>query len=376
MKVRSAAPKAVAAPAPGPIPEKRIPERVTPWLLRRVKTPVTRATQPAPAPASQKASTDNIKGGTHTPKPEPPAYYHAVPQKQVYPSQERLVRTPTPTARGPATVVVQTVPVPREPPKQAAVVHRPATSTFAAKGGGETQKRAPTPTPSRPSCPQIRSVRSAPQEERPRPSRPATRAPLRPVAVTVQPERRVLLPSYHSAEPFPSSPAPPPYRASAEDSYPTSVRSRSLPRSSRKHAGGPTFEKEAAPLPPLPSHPLLSSSAISRIQAGHKVSKEFGDAIMKQELRLATPTSDHSTRLDPVPNPRLRQRFVSASELQSHRRAKLNTDKIAPEQEARLRTLNNKSSPNVGRCAGDSRQRTASAHQGRGQDKVLQRGRR
>jgi hypothetical protein len=367
LRVRSAG-TAAAAAAASPIPEKRIPERVTPWLLRRVKTPVTRATQPAPAPASQKASTDIIRGGT--PRPEPPAYYRAVPQQQIHPSQERLAITPT---RGPATVVQTTVPVPRTPPKPAAVpvAHR-STSTPAVRRG-ETQQRVPTPiTSSRPSCPQIRSVRSAPQEETSR--RPATRAPLRSVAVTVQPERRVLLPSYHSAEPFPSSPAPPPYRVSAEDSYPTSVRSRSLPRSSRKH-GGPTFEKETTPLPPLPSHPLLSSSAISRIQAGHKVSKEFGDAIMKQELRLATPTPDHSGRLDPVPNPPLRQRFLSASELQSHRRAKLCTDKITPEQEARLRT-SNKSSPNVGRLPGDSRQRAASAHPGRGQDKVSQRGRR
>ena len=362
MKVRSAAGSSIPEP-------ERIPERVTPWLLRRVKTPVTRATQTAPAPASQKASTDNIRGGTRTPKPEPPAY-HAVPQQHIYPSQERLALAITQTPiRGPPAVV-QTVP--RTPPKPAAVAYRSAS----AARGGETQQRVPTPTPILHSgCPQIRSVRSAPSEER-RSRHPATRAPLRPVAV--QPERRVLLPSYHSAEPFPSSPAPPPYRVSAEDSYPTSVRSRSLPRSSRKH-GASTFEKDATPLPPLPplpSHPQLSSSAISRIQAGHKVSKEFGDAIMKQELRLATPTSDHhSSRLDPVPNPRLGQRFLSSSELQSHRKAKLRTDKITPEHEARLRTLN-KSSPNVGRCSGDSRQRTTSAHQGRGQDKVSQRGRR
>jgi hypothetical protein len=191
----------------------------------------------------------------------------------------------------------------------------------------------------------------------------------------------LVLPSYHSAQPFPSpAPPPPPYRVSAEDSYPSSVRSRSLPRSSRSKHGGRTYEKEAPPLPPLPlpSHPQLSSSAISRIQAGHKVSKQFGDAIMQQELRLATPTSDHHhSRLDPVvPNPRLGRRFLSASELQNHRKAKLHTDKVTPELEARLRTANNKSSPNVGRCSGDSRQRTVSAHLGRGQDKGSQRARR
>ena len=385
LKVRSATAASISAER---IP---IPERVTPWLLRRVKTPVTQA---PPHPAPQKASTtDNYIRGS--PKPEPPAY-HAVPQQQIYPSQESLAissRTRNRT-RGPAAVVhsqssqsairVQVEPrsISTPPTKPPAVTHR----STSARGGGEETQRVPTPTPHS-GCPQLRSVRSAPQEERSRRSGPrgATRAPLRPVAV--QHEQRVLLPSYHSAEPLPfPSPgsAPPPYRVSAaEDSYPTSARSRSLPRSSRKH-GGSTFEKEkTTPLPPLPplppplSHPQLSSSAISRIQAGHKVSKEFGDAIMKQELRLATPTSDHhsSGGLDPVPNPRLGRRFLSTSELQSHRKAKLHTDKIAPEHEARLRTYN-KSSSNVARCSGDSRQRTVSAHPGRGHDKVSQRGRR
>jgi hypothetical protein len=367
-----------------------IPKRVTPWIFRHVKKPVTRATQTAPAsesaPAPQKAYPTDIRG---SPKPEPPAY-HAVPQQQIHPSRERLAIK---TSRGPtAAAVVQsqqstgTVQVqPRTPPKPTAV-HRSARG----RGGGETQR---APATSHSGCPQLRSVRSAPHEERSR--RPGTRAPppppplppLRPAAA-VRPERtHLVLPSYHSAQPFPSpAPPPPPYRASAEDNrYPTStsVRSRSLPRSSRNKHGGRTFEKDSAPLPPLPlppplpSHPQLSSSAISRIQAGHKVSQDFGNAIMQQELRFATPTSDHHSRLDPVPvpNPRLGRRFLSASELQSHRKARLHTDKITPEHEARQRT-SNKSSSSVGRCSGDSRQRTVSAHPGRGQDKGSQRARR
>jgi len=105
------------------------------------------------------------------------------------------------------------------------------------------------------------------------------------------------------------------------------------------------------------------------------VSKEFGDAIMQQELRLATFTSDHSRLDHPVPNPRLGRRFLSTSEMQSHRNPKLRPDKITPEHEAHQRT-SNKSSSNVGRCSGDSRQRAASAHPGRGQEKGSQRGRR
>lgn len=381
-------------PVPPPVPPKNdlrarsnavaavaasIPERVTPWLLRRVKTPVTQAAPPAPAhvlPQKASASADiRGRGSPKPPKPEPPAY-HAVPplplqqsqsqpQLQIYPSEERLGNT---TRRGPpAAAVVQsqqsTVQVqPRTPPKPAVAAPR----SNARGGGGETQ-RGPT---SHSGCPQLRSVRSAPQTDRLRPRAPATRPPpLRPATTVQQQPERAHLPSYHSARPFPS-PAPPPYRASAEDSYPTSARSRSLPRSSRRHGGGgPTYEKEVAPplpLPPLPSQrlPRLSSSAISRIQAGFKVSKDFGDAIMKQELRFATPTSDHS-RLDPVPNPRQGRRFLSASELQSRRKAKLCADKIIPEHEARQRP-SNMSSVSVGRYSGDSRQRTISAHPGRG----------
>jgi hypothetical protein len=397
-------------PSPPPVPPKNdlkkgrsaaaaavatIPERVTtPWLLRRVKTPVTQATPTALAHTPQKASSSTDirgRGSPRPPKPEPPAY-HVVPpapppppqqpqpQPPVLPSEERLART---SRSRPAAVVQSrqsesTVQVqPRTPPKPAVVAHRSA----ARGGGGETQ-RNPT---SHSGCPPLRSVRSAPQEERSR--RSVTRAPpppplppLRPAAAMQSQPELAHLPSYYSAQPFPPSPAPPPYRASAEDGYPTSVRSRSLPRSSRNKHGGSstsTFEKEAAtPLPPLPSFPQLSSSALSRIQASFQVSKQLGDAIMKQELQFATPTSDHHhSRLDPVPNPRLGRRFLSAGELLSHRKAKLCADKITPEHEARLRT-SNKSSPNVARYAGDSRQRTVSAHPGRGQDKGPQRGRR
>ncbi|KAN0116283.1 hypothetical protein V8E52_006108 [Russula decolorans] len=382
----------VSEPLPPPVPPKNdlkvrsavaasaasISGRVTPWLLRRVKAPVTRATKTAPAPAPQKANSTDIRGSL---KPAPPAYHVVLPQpqpqpqQQINPSEERVAIMTTSRGLAAAAAVQSqqsTVQVqPRTPPKP------PAPHRSARGRGGETQRGPPA---SHSGCPQLRSVRSAPHTDRSRDSRrPGARAPpptpLRPAA-TVQSERaHLVLPSYHSAQPFPS-PAPPPYRASAEDSYPTSVRSRSLPRSSRNKYGGRTFEKEAAPLPPLPlpSHPRLSSSAISRIQAGHKVSKEFGDAIMQQELRLATPTSDHHSRPDPVPNPRLGRRFLSASELQSHRRAKLRTDKIPSEHEARQR-MSNKSSPNVGRCSANSRQRAVSAHPGRGQDKGSQRSR-
>ena len=403
---------------PSTPPERE--ERVTPWLLRRVKTPVTQMTL-APAlaaqsPSPQKASTAVFIRSS--PKPEPPAY-HAVPlplpQQQVHPSVESLAITTA--GRGPAALVQRsqsqssttatataTAPVqPRTPPKPAVVVHR---SAAAARGDPRETQRGPsttatatttatTTTSQHSGSPQLRSVRSAPREVRSRPgTRRADAQPLpvrRPPAAAVpqsQAERAHLLPSYHSAEPFPNpgpGPAPPPYRVSAEDSYPISVRSRSLPRSSRNKHGLTCEKKEKAaattplppppPPPPLPSQPQLSSSAISRIQAGFKVSKQFGDAIMQQELRLATFTSDHYGVLDPVPNPRLGgRRFLSTSQL-SHHKAKPHAEKITPEHEARPRT-SSKSPSNVGRCSGDSRQRATSAHSGRGQDKGSQRGRR
>jgi hypothetical protein len=384
-------------PLPPPVPPKSdlkarpaaaaIPERVTPWLLRRVKTPVTRAT------TQQKASAD-IRGS-----PKPPAYHHhhhAV-QQQIHPSEERLEIVPQ--SGGNVAIAANSHPViqrsavqvhPHTPPKPA-VAERSATPRSEAQ-------RVPTPHSGSPQS----SIRTA-HEEKTRPTRAAV--PLRPAL-----SERAHLPSYHSAEPFP---APPPYRA--EDSYPTSIRSRSLPRS-RKH--GPALGKEAS-LPPLPSHPPLSSSAVSRIQAGYKVSKEFGDAIMRQEVRMAIPTpipTPGHTKLDPttfpplpshpqlpnsavsriqagykvskefgdaifrqevrmaIPTPdhldsaptqRVGRRFMSASELQSHRKAKQRTDKSSPEQEVRQRT-SSKPSSHVERRSGDSRQRAASTHSGRG----------
>jgi hypothetical protein len=282
--------------------------------------------------------------------------------------------------------------------------HTPPKPAVAVRSARSEAQLVPTPHSRSPQS----SIRSAHEET----SRPRTAAPLR----LVQSERAPL-PSYHSAE---KVLAPPPYRAS-EDSYPTSVRSRSLPRSRKQ---GPAFEKEASlpqlpnhpplsssavsriqagykvskefgdaimrqevrmaiptpiptpghtkldletlPLPPLQSHPLLPNSAVSRIQAGYKVSKEFGDAIMRQEVRMAMPTPDH-TMLDSAPTPRVGQRFMSASELQSHRKAKQRIDKSFPEHEVRQRT-SSKPSSNVERRSGDSRQRAASTHSGRGQD--------
>ena len=338
-------------PLPPPVPPKgdvkarpvatRLPERVTPWLLRRVKAPVTQATQ---VTHSQKASVE-IKGLGY---PKPPAYH--VVQQQTRPSEERLGIAPLPsgdhvamtlTSR-PAVPVQSTVQVrhrtpPRTPPKPA-VAHR-STRSEAPQSGLTSHSGSPQS-----------SVRNAHEEI----LRPRTATPTRPAALS----GRANLPSYHSPEPFP---APPPYRASAEDSHTTSTRSRSLSRSRKQ---GSAFEKEV-PLQPLPSYPPLPSSAVSRIQAGYKVSKTFGDAVLRQEVRIAMPTPEH-TRLDYAPTPRVGRRFMSASEMQSFRKTKQRTDKSYPEHEVRQRT-SSKPYSHVERTSGDSRQRAASTHS-RGRD--------
>jgi hypothetical protein len=156
--------------------------------------------------------------------------------------------------------------------------------------------------------------------------------------------------------PGPSSPAPPPYR---EESLPPSSRSRSLPRS-RKHS--PAFETNA-PLPSLPDHPPLSASALSRIQAAYKVSNQFGDAIKQQELRLAIPSPDY---IPPVPAsiPRAGQRYLTAAELESHRRTRQRMDLSSRGLDAYQRTLSKpRSCGEVRSC--ESRRRVASANPGR-----------
>jgi len=276
-----------------------------------------------------------------------------VVQQQIRPSEERLGIAPQPSGDHVAiTVPSRPVPVqsaaavqvrhctppPRTPPKPA-VAHRSTRSEAPPRGltshSGSSQ-------------PNIRSTHDEI-------SRPRTATPTRAILLP----GRANLPSYHSAEPFP---APPPYRASAEDSHPTSTRSRSLPRS-RKH--GSAFEKEVS-LPPLPSYPPLPSSAVSRIQAGYKVSKTFGDAVLRQEVRVAMPTPDH-TRLAYAPTPRVGRRFMSASEMQSFRKSKQRTDKSYSEHEVRQRASSKPYYSHVERTSGDSRQRAASTFS-RGRD--------
>ena len=340
--------RVVDDPLPPPVPPKRevsarppaegagasaaeVPKRVTPWLHRRVKTPVpsqedaqvTRDHHRLP----EKASSVDIKGYPTSPKP--PSYRS---QLQVCPSEEsfRILHghskstdslAKSATARPP--VVVSSIQV---------LVHTPANPALVNKidrheARKATSSHSPTPQPSIGSFHDAKSRRGAPVA----PS--LTRLP-----------KRTQPPNY--PEPFPA--APPPYRASPEESSLRSGRSRSLPRS-RKHSSRSALEKEA-PLPALPDHPRLSPSAVSRIQAAYKVSNEFGNAVMRQEVRLAIPSPEHMDPV-PVPTPRVARHFMSAADLDWHRKAKQR------EHEARQRTMSSKSSLSVERPSRQCRPR-------------------
>ncbi|KAI0302538.1 hypothetical protein BC826DRAFT_1101431 [Russula brevipes] len=305
------------------------PERVTPWLFRRVKTPVPVSRVPHVTHSQQKASVAvaPVADPKRSP-PRPPAYHAHAVQPHKHPSEESFLDMGPPRSRDKRPLVVSAIQV---------QVHTLLKSKPAVPDKSDVSEARPGLTHRSRSKWSLRSAR----DETPRPRPP-------PPPETTHP------PSYLYPEQFP---APPPYRASAEECSPPSVRSRSLPRS-RKHS--PAFD---APLPALPIHPALSSSAVSRIQAAHKVSKEFGDAVMRQEIRTA-PSAPVHAHLDSGSTPHVGRRFMSASEMEISRKSRERMSKHSQEYEARQRML---SKPPCGaeRCSGDSRRRAASANPGR-----------
>ena len=357
----------VEDPPPPPVPPKRepsarplaaaaahadVPKRVTPWLLRRVKTPVAQdahVTHDHHLPQKVSSSSANVIRGSPAPAAKPPSYQQQQQQPESHPREETFRVVPR-QQQSKDSVAVKAANRPVVVSSIKVLVHTPSKPALPDKPDRSEACKAPSsshfPTP-QPSSGSLHEERRRPAAATaPRPTRPPQAKPSHP-------------PSYHHPEPFP---APPPYRVSPEGSSPSppSSRSRSLPRS-RKHS--PAFQKDA-PLPALPSHPPLSASAMSRVQAAYKVSKQFGDAVMQQEARLAIPRTDY---MPPVPasTPRTARRFMSAAELDSHRKARLRGDKSSHEQEARQRVLS-KPSFYSERYAGDSRQRATSANSGRG----------
>ena len=310
-------------PAPPPVPPKselrvrptayaeNIPKRVTPWLLRHVKAPESHVTRPP-----KKAAAD-IMGS-----PKPPTYQAVLQQQQQQQqqqkegraSEERPRTTDSPRSHNlpklaslPALQTTVQAPTPDHSPPKPAPLAKPDRSDKRKEPGFNAH--APQST-----------VRGTHEQVRPRPRTKSSPRPV-PVPESVVP---VPQPTYTHAKSFPE---PPPYRRTAGESSPPSARSRSLPRSRKKSS---TFEKDA-PLPPLPNHPHppLPSSAMSRIHAAYKVSNEFGNAVMRQEVRLATPLPDIT------PTPRVGRRFMTASEIESFRKSRQRATKGSSEHQAR-----------------------------------------
>ncbi|KAH9956922.1 hypothetical protein BC827DRAFT_734776 [Russula dissimulans] len=288
-----------------------IPKRVTPWLFRHVKAPeshVTRAPKKAPA---------DIVGPQ-----EPPAYEvvqqqeQQQKQKQERPSGERP-RTGPQRHNLPKLASLPTLQTTVQGPD-----HSPPKPAPPAKPNKSDKRREPeSGSVSHHAHSPQSSVRGTHKEDRPRPRTKSSPRPA-PVPGTVVPAPQ---PAYTHAKSFPE---PTPYRRAAGESPSLSARSKSLPRGRKKSSTTLTFEKDA-PLPPLPNHPPLPSSAMSRIHAAYKVSNEFGSAVMRQELRLATPLPD----IPPVP--RVGQRFMSATEIESFRKSRQRANKGSAEHEAR-----------------------------------------
>jgi hypothetical protein len=295
--------------------ELESPARVTPWLLRRVKTPVSLAPRMTrPVPADVRVSPDS----------EPPSYQMV---QESYPGVEWSGRVPESGNAANASrggVSSAAVHVPRHTPTKPARHDKRDTT--------EAQRSAI-------SCPSQSSLRSS-HRDRSRPRTPAHRV------ATPEP---VPPPNHHRSNPFR---APPPYHAS-EGAVPLN-QSRPPHRIHKKSSAS---EKQALPLA-LPCHPPLPNSAESRIRAAYNISKEFGDAVMRQELRVAIPMG--STEWDPTPTPRSTQRFMSVTEGEGLHKAKEYVDRGAREHEARRRALS-KPSGYVGHGYSESHQRTIGA---------------
>ncbi|KAI0256181.1 hypothetical protein BJV78DRAFT_1278722 [Lactifluus subvellereus] len=293
------------------------PTRVTPWLLRRVKTPVS-------APQAPVQVTRSIPADVRR-SPKPPSYQAAQAQES-YPRVERSGRVlDRSNAANTSSGVSSAAPghsSRHTPTKPARHDKRDKT---------EVQRSAI-------SCPSQSSLRSS-HRERSRPRTPAQR-------VVPQPAQPQNYPPY---EPFPP---PPPYHASKES---LALSSRSRPPH-RIHKKSSASGKEVSSLE-QPCHPPPPGSPESRIRAAYSVSKEFGDAVMRQELRVAIP-ADHPQR-DPTPTPRATRRFMSVTEAEGLRKAKERVDKSSREHEARQRTLS-KPSSHAKQGYGESRKRAIS----------------
>ena len=291
-------------------PPSRLAEnskRITPWLFRRVNAPVSPTAQTTRHP--EKAVAD-VMGS-----PKPPSYSAAqesCPSKEMSTGAQEIDITATDSP-------VDTT-LPRSPtraPRGLAWPNRPnrtATASDAASASNLGQS----------------SLRSATFVEQSRPG----------LTVTIRqrgtpPPELAHPPRYRSRE-LSITTTLPPYSAT-RGSFMLSKEPQSQNRCRKPSSELSSGEPRLA----LPSGPLLPESAVSRIRAAYKVSNELGNAVMRQEVRVATPLAL---------SPRSRRRFMSVTEAEGLRKVNARMDRRSGEREARQRA-----SSKPGDCSGRSR---------------------
>jgi len=172
------------------------------------------------------------------------------------------------------------------------------------------------------STPNLRrsGLRSVAEIGRPRPGLTVRHA-------TPPPQPLAHPPRYRLRE-MSNTPSLPPYCATGGSSAP-SKEPRPHVRSRKPSSAEPRLA--------LPDHPPLPDSAVSRIRAAYRVSNELGNAVMHQEVRVATPVA--CKRPDAASTPRATRRFVSVTELEGFCKVNARVDWRSGDCEARQRVL-------------------------------------
>ena len=281
-------------------------KRITPWLFRRVNAPVSPTAQTTRHP--EKAVAD-VMGS-----PKPPSYRAAqesCPSKEKSTGAQEIDITATDS---PADTTL-----PRSltrAPRGLAWPNRPnrtATASDAASSSNLGQS----------------SLRSATSAEQSRPGLTVT------IRRGTPPPGSAHPPRYRSRE-LSITTTLPPYSATG-GSFTLSKEPQPQDRGRKLSSEFSSGEPRLA----LPSGPLLPESAVSRIRAAYRVSNELGNAVMRQEVRVATPIAL---------SPRARRRFMSVTEAEGLRKVNARVDRRSGGREARQRAL---SKP--GDCSGRSR---------------------
>ena len=285
-------------------------KQVTPWLFRRVNAPVSQTSLTTMRP--EKAAADVM--GTA----EPPSY-HAAQESCL--SKERSTGDWEIETYSPADTTL-----PRSPtraPRGLAWLSRPIRTAAPSDAAATLGQGQP-------------SLRSATEAERSRPGLAIRRC--------APPPESANPPCYRSRE-LSITPTLPPYSATGASFAPS--KAPQPQDGSRKPI--PAFSG-SEPRLAMPNNQLVPESAVSRLEAAYKVSNDLGNAVMLQEVRLATPVAL---------SPRAGRRFVSVTELEGIRKVNARANRRPGERESRQRALS-KPSDYGGRNRDGKVHRTAS----------------